>query len=184
MLLIVAAMPLAANIAHAADSKTVTISSFASGNFGAGYDMETQQLPLVKALAVKSSGTIKITYVSGTWCAHDGTDCSGPNGTAIYDPSGGWYDPLQEASGMQMSGSNNAMALMGAFVPQEWVDTPGFAALDGTKMTTGVGIMPNQLFFVGTNNYLQVTGAGTLYLGVNDWYVDDNSGSVTVTVAF
>jgi hypothetical protein len=85
---------------------------------------------------------------------------------------------------MQMSGSNNAMALMGAFVPQEWVDTPGFAALDGTKMTTGVGIMPNQLFFVGTNNYLQVTGPGTLYLGVNDWYVDDNSGSVTVTVAF
>ena len=170
--------------AQAQMRKTVTVSSFASGNFGAGYARQTQQLPLVEALRVTSPGMFTMTYMSGTWCAHDGTACSGPNGTAINDPSGAWYDPLQEASGLYMSASTNAIALMGAFVPLTWANTPGFQALDGTKLTSGVGIMPNQLFFVGANNYLQVSGPGILYLGINDWYVDDNSGSLTVTVIF
>jgi hypothetical protein len=46
------------------------------------------------------------------------------------------------------------------------------------------GIMPNYLFLVGSYNYLEVTGAGTLYLGINDWKVEDNSGSLTVTASW
>jgi hypothetical protein len=62
------------------------------------------------------------------------------------------------------------------------VKTPGFQSLDGTLLTSGVGIMPNLLFFVGTYNVIQVSGPGTLYLGINDGGVSDNSGSITVTV--
>ncbi len=51
-----------------------------------------------------------------------------------------------------------------------------------TSGVGGVGIMPNQLFLVGSRNVIRVTGPGTLYLGVNDWYVDDNSGSLYVDV--
>jgi len=73
---------------------------------------------------------------------------------------------------------------MGAFVPHAWASQPGFVADDGTKLTSGFGIMPNQMFFLGINNYVVVSGPGTLYLGVNDWYVDDNSGSLTVTLTY
>ena len=167
-----------------ASRATLTISSFASGNFGAGYAHQTMQTPLVRAITVPGPGTITVTYVSGSWCAHDGTDCSGANGTAINDPSGVWYDPLQEASGVAVSASQSAIALMGAFVPQLLTQQAGFVAMDGTKLTSGVGIMPNQLFFVGAINYIPVSGPGTLYLGINDWYVDDNSGALTVTVSY
>ena len=85
---------------------------------------------------------------------------------------------------MAVSASQNAIALMGAFVPQLWTQESGFVAMDGTKLANGIGIMPNQLFFVGSNNYIQVRGPGTLYLGINDWFVDDNSGSLTVTVTY
>jgi hypothetical protein len=61
------------------------------------------------------------------------------------------------------------------------VKTPGFQALDGTKLATGLGVMPNRLFFVGTYNVIS-EGPGTLYLGINDPGVADNSGSLTVTV--
>jgi len=167
-----------------ASPATLTISSLASGNFGAGYAHQTMQTALVRAITVPGAGTITVTYVSGSWCAHDGTDCSGANGTAINDPSGVWYDPLQEASGVAPSAAQNAIALMGAFVPQLLTEQSGFVAMDGTKLTSGVGIMPNLLFFVGANNCIQVNGPGTLYLGINDWYVDDNSGSLTVTVSY
>jgi hypothetical protein len=72
-------------------------------------------------------------------------------------------------------------SLIGAFVPEPLVNTSGFQALDGTKLTSGVGITPDRLFFVGTYNVISV-GPGTLYLGINDPGVADNSGSLTVTV--
>jgi hypothetical protein len=71
--------------------------------------------------------------------------------------------------------------LIAAFVPESLVNTSGFEALDGTKLTSGVGIMPNHLFFVGKYNVINV-GPGTLYLDITDGGVGDNSESLTVTV--
>jgi hypothetical protein len=75
----------------------------------------------------------------------------------------------------------NLGALIGAFVPESLVNTSSFEALDGTKLTSGVGIMPNHLFFVGSYNVIHADH-GTLYLGINDSGAGDNSGSLTVTV--
>jgi hypothetical protein len=58
----------------------------------------------------------------------------------------------------------------------------GFTPTDGTKFAGG--IMPNHLFFVGENNFISVSGPGTLYLGANDTYAADNTGSVTMRVTF
>jgi hypothetical protein len=75
----------------------------------------------------------------------------------------------------------NVGALIGAFVPESLENTSGFEALDGTKLTSGVGIMPNRLFFVGMYNVISVP-VGTLYLGINDSVSPTNSGSLTVLV--
>jgi hypothetical protein len=56
------------------------------------------------------------------------------------------------------------------------VQKAGFNALDGTKDVTSVGIMPNYLFFIGTGKTFSVHQPGTLFLGINDCLVGDNSG--------
>jgi hypothetical protein len=89
--------------------------------------------------------------------------------------------PLQEELGVIFGTVTNAGALIGAFVPESLVNTSGFEAVDGTKLASGLGIMPNRLFFVGTYNVIS-EGPGTLYLGINDTDVSDESGSITVTV--
>jgi hypothetical protein len=71
---------------------------------------------------------------------------------------------------------------MGAFVPAAMESNPGFVPIDMTKRKSGYGIMPNQLFFVGSYNVIQVNGPGTLYLGMNDMFTDDNSGFLKVEV--
>lgn len=169
---------------------TVTVSSKASGGFGtpaSGY------VPLVKALTVNRAGTITISYLSGTeqvpgfpnggWSGAVGNPAfsSGPNGVYFGVP-GGWATPLQEVIGMLGGEVSNDLALIGAFVPQSVVDTNGFQALDGTKLTSGIGIMPDKLFFVGSYNVIQVSGPGTLFLGINDMIDDDNAGALTVQV--
>jgi hypothetical protein len=74
---------------------------------------------------------------------------------------------------------------MGAFVPQSVVTSPGFSPVDNTKVMNDVlvGITPNMLFFVGGHTKLEVNGPGTLYLGIDDDIVSDNSGSLTVRVS-
>jgi len=42
--------------------------------------------------------------------------------------------------------------------------------------------MPNGLFFIGTGKTFSVHHAGTLFLGINDTLVGDNSGGFNVTV--
>jgi hypothetical protein len=76
----------------------------------------------------------------------------------------------------------NLDALIGVFVPQSRVQKTGFSPIDGTKGVAKVGIMPCNLFFIGTGKTFPVSEAGTLYLGINDWYVGDNGGGFNVTV--
>jgi len=169
---------------HQNITASVTVSAYANGEFGAGYTTDANEQPLVKALVVPGPGVITITYVSGMWCLSNGQSCTSANGYAGTDFGGQWYDPLSEATGVLGNSCTDCGALIGAFVPQSWVEQPGFVAENGKKLTSGAGIMPNHLFFVGSYNYLEVRGPGTLYLGINDWKVEDNSGSLNVTVSY
>ena len=45
-----------------------------------------------------------------------------------------------------------------------------------------VGIMPNGLLFIGTGKTFSMSEAGTLFLGINDPGVSDNSRDFNVTV--
>ena len=149
----------------------------ASGYFGNPAD---QAIPFVPALTVNGPGTITVTYVSGTVTDAGGVN-TGPDGTTWNN--GTAQTPLQEAKGIAGGTINNLDALIGAFVPAVRANHSGFAAIDGTKDATRVGIIPHEVFFIGESITFAVTEAGTLYLGINDWVVSDNSGGFNVTVS-
>jgi hypothetical protein len=155
---------------------TVFVPGNASGYFG---NYNDQAIPFVSAITVNGPATITITYVSGTvqWGGGEVGPEGGPYPTSVFQ------FPLQEAKGIAPhSAIANIAALIGVFVPQSRVDRVGFSALDGTKNIVKVGIMPSALFFVGESKTITVNVAGTLYLGINDTLVSDNSGGFTVEV--
>jgi len=149
----------------------------ASGYFGNPADI---QVPLVAALSVSGPGMITVTYVSGTITDGGGGSNIGPNG--VPWSMNGAQSPLEEALGGSGKNITNLDALIGVFVPQARVQYKGFNPIDGTKNATRVGILPSGLFFIGMGKTFSVNEAGTLYLGINDWAVSDNSGGFNVTV--
>jgi hypothetical protein len=159
----------------AAAQVTVFVSGKASGDFG---NPVATLVPFVPALTVTGPGTIQITYISGT--VQFGGGPTGPNG-ASWD-NGPLQTPLQETKDVAHGHVNNLAALIGAFVPKSRVDAPGFRAVDGTKNLTVAGIVPSRLFFIGTSETIQVHSAGTLFLGINDEGIEDNSGGFMVQV--
>ena len=162
----------------AAAQTAVFVPGNASGCFG-NADLGCP-VPLVAALTVSGPATITVTYVSGTVVWEANGEPTGPDGARAN--FNGWQSPLQEAHGIAGGWIPNLAALIGVFVPQSRVQDAGFSALDGTKGVTPVGIMPNGLFFIGTGKTFSVNVAGTLYLGINDPGVNDNSGGFNVTV--
>ncbi len=159
----------------AAAQTQVFVPGNASGFFGNPADIP---VPLVAALTVSGPGWITVSYVTGTV-----TDCCGVNAGPDGVPWAGGQAPLQEARGVVVKRITKLDALIGVFVPQATVRRNGFSALDGTKGVARVGIMPNGLFFIGAGKRFWVTQAGTLFLGINDYYVSDNGGGFNVTVA-
>ena len=164
-------------VAHA--QTQVFVPGTASGNFGNPSD---QINPLVTALTVTGPGTITVTYVSGlvNW---RGADTTGPNGVSCRRRGRDQQWPLQEKHGVGLATGYRIGALMGAFVPASRVNRAGFQAIDGTKNNAKLGIMPGNLFFIGTGKTFPVTEAGTLYLGINDDILGDNGGGFNVTVS-
>ena len=157
---------------------TVFVPGNASGCFGSPNDT---CVPLVAALTVSGAGTITVTYVSGT--VNLGPFSVGPTGGRAVVGAGSQY-PLQEANAVSGGTLDNVGALIGVFVPTYRVnDHRGFQAVDGTKSVSRVGIKPNLLRFIGESFTFNVGQAGTLYLGINDTLVNDNSGGFTVTVS-
>ncbi len=155
----------------------VTVPGNASGHFGNNADLT---IPLVPAISVNGPSSITITYVSGTV-----TDCcgvnTGPNGVP-WDATGA-QSPLEEASAFAGGTIPDLDSLVGVFVTKWRVSRSGFKAIDGTKNVTPVGIHPGLLFFIGEGKTIQTDGPGTLYLGINDWYVSDNGGAFVVSVS-
>jgi len=175
-LVLVLFVAVAAMTAQAQQDVQVFVPGTASGYFGNPVDL---MVPLVPAITVSGPGTIQVTYVSGTVTATNMN--TGPNGVPWGEQC--CQVPLTEARGLAGGKVPNLCALIGAFVPEKRVNHPGFKAIDGTKNAAPVGIMPNTLFFIGTGKTLSVTQAGTLFLGINDQLVGDNSGGFTVDVS-
>ncbi len=155
---------------------TVFVPGNTNGCFGHPVD---RCVPLVAALAISGPGTITVTYVSGTVTDAFGVN-TGPNGVSFN--VGTSQTPLQEANGVSGGTIGNLDALIGVFVPSSRVGAAGFKAIDGTKDRSRAGIVPCRLFFIGTGKTFSVGGAGTLFLGINDYFVGDNGGGFTVAV--
>lgn len=162
----------------AADAQvSVFVPGNASGSFG--NPLGGGGAAMVSALNVSGPGTITVTYVSGSVTDSSGVN-AGPDGVTIN--MGGAQSPLQEQAGVSGGTIKNLDALIGVFVPKVTVSSTGFHAIDGTKDATPVGIKPGSLFFIGTGKTFKVPGAGTLFLGINDWIVSDNGGGFNVDV--
>jgi len=163
-------------------AQNVFVPGNASGFFGNPAD---QANPLVVGLTVSGPGTITVTYVSGkvNWDVNIKGCITGPNGSNKCTWCTGNQTPLDEARGIGLGEVRRIGALIGVFVPQSRVLRNGFNAIDGTKDATKVGIIPNGLFFIGTGKSIPVSEAGTLFLGINDYKVGDNSGGFNVTVS-
>jgi len=172
---VVVFVAVASMAAHA--QTQVFVPGNASGYFGNPVDA---LIPLVPAITVGGAGTITVTYLSGTVGIGNNTEV-GPDGTPCKCPD--YQLPLEEARGLGRKYAKHDGALMGVFVLQSRVqDRRGFNAIDGTKDATRVGIKPDGLFFIGEGKTFEVKQAGTLYLGINDGCVDDNSGGFNVEV--
>jgi len=157
----------------------VTVPGNASGYFG---NPAEKVVPLVPAITVAGPGTIIVTYLTGTvYLTGGGGLPTGPNG--INYKLGTAQLPLQEAKGVTGGKVADFGALMGAFVPQSRTSCKSFSAIDGTKHAVHIGVRPVDLFFVGESKTINVTEAGTLFLGINDEGVVDNSGSFVLTVS-
>jgi len=155
----------------------VFVPANASGAFGNPIDIV---VPLVPAITVNGPGTVTVAYVSGA-VDFGGGFTVGPNG-GVWDIATK-QDPLLEAQGIWATRKvKDLAALIGVFVPQSRVTHKGFSPIDGTKDWTPVGIKPGGLFFIGAGRTFEAKEAGTLFLGINDVTVGNNSGGFTVEV--
>jgi hypothetical protein len=158
-----------------------TVPATATGSFG--NPNTTGSTPLVPCITISERGTIVI-RASGTWSYAAG-ESNTANGTCYPGaPFTSGQIPLQEAAGVGGGVQSCTIgALIGAFVPRSTANNLDFKPVDGTKNLVAVGINPNMLFFVGVYGAFEANGPGTLYLGMNDGYAADNSGSLSVSAA-
>jgi hypothetical protein len=175
------ALALVAFVAAATMAARAQTSVFVPGNTNGGFGNPIDTVvPLVPAITVSEPSRITITYLSGTVTDAAGID-TGPTGTDWNQ--NGAQSPLQEAKGVSGGTIHNLDALIGVFVPARKVSAWKFRPVDGTKDVVKIGIMSNTLFFVGTGRTFRVSEAGTLYLGINDYFVGDNGGGFSVIVS-
>ena len=166
--------------ASAQNSANVTIPGNTLGGFG-NPSIDNSE-PFVAALAVNGPGTITVSYLSGlvTDCCPDFS--AGPNGIIL--DGGTTQTPLQESIGVAGGIDPHTDALIGEFVLRGRTLAAGFSAVDGTKDKVRVGLLPADLFFIGTGKTFPVIEAGTLFLGINDSNGQSNGGAFIVSVTF
>lgn len=162
----------------------VSVPATATGGFGnviGGSGNELHGLPFVTAYTAIGPGVIRVT-ARGEWTIWFGGPMLGPDG--YFETSPTVQSPLAEAAGTSWGVSAMGGALIGAFVPASVVSMPGFSPVDGSKGLAAIGIAPSSLMYIGRAAFIQISGPGTLFLGINDAdaTVFDNSGSLTVRV--
>lgn len=171
--------------AASAASIDFTVFSKTNGRFGVwelgGVAMALgPQLSAGEVITISATGTISLGEIYHTVTA-DGVDVDSSSGHVST-----WeYTPLEEAGVDANPTLANATlmpglgALMGAFIPQTTVDAPGFTALD---TDVGGDIQSSDLFLVGSSLVFTAGYDGTLFFGINEGYVANNTGSHIVTV--
>jgi hypothetical protein len=171
----------------------ITVPATANGEFGVP---EGGGTPLVSAFSLTAAGQeIQIT-ASGT-INLDASLTTGPDGVSVprsvimgnlnlaYTPleegviDGGGSVPTTDAN----STVNEVGALIGAFVPSATVSASGFSPIDAKLSDPNPGVNSTALFFVGAGPFtFTAPGAGTLYLGINEPFVSNNTGSFSATI--
>jgi hypothetical protein len=167
----------------ALNATTIQVSGKSTGFFGSPNSSDT--LLLTPGLTVSGPASIEI---RATGIVTDFNDQGqflriGPSGTDFTSIFGDVL-PLQEAQGLPPNTPTTVWdCLMGAFVPAAIASLPNFVPEDAAKVGPGrVGIKAQSLFFIGEGPFtLTTTGAGMLYLGINDSFVADNGGGFSVT---
>jgi hypothetical protein len=162
-----------------AQSAVLAVDAKSNGGFGSssGGTLGTAMVPFAVAGAatyqISAAGTISICV------GCQGVPLVGPGGIDLADsPFGnGEITPLEERDGTDPDPSLTVGALIGAFVFQGALGQAGF------DEDIGGDVPASALFLIGVGPLLfSAPGAGTLYLGINDSYVANDSGAFTVTI--
>lgn len=170
-----------------ASAVTISVPATATGDFGAPAAATTNFI-LGKAVTFapdQISETVRIT-ASGLIDIGLGPNVT-PDGVSIsIGASPSEFSPLEEkvidAGGSLPARTGlNYGAVIYAFVPAAIANNMTFLPHD--EDTTTLGIDADWLFLAGSGpTDITVTQAGTFYIGINDTYASNNSGSFSVTL--
>jgi len=179
----------------------VTVGAQATGGFGRSYGFaggpSSGGLPLVAGWTFTAAGQMISISATGTINIADQYN-PGPNGVPVVidgvvaAPNS--FTPLEQEAVLQGTlalprpeGASvpEVGALMGAFVPAGTASNSNFVPADpATLVAPQIGIDPATLFLIGAGPYTFTSqGAGTLYLGINEWFPSNNTGSFTVSLS-
>jgi hypothetical protein len=134
-----------------------------------------------QTIEIKSSGLINIGI----------STLAGPDGLTLTRGVIDGYTPIEEGLldfgvpvpiGDMDSTVLNVSALIGAFIPESRASEPGFVPLDSDIVEGSRGIFSSDLFLIGNGLTFVAPGEGRLYLGINEPYMLNNSGSFSVSV--
>jgi hypothetical protein len=169
--------------AAAASAATLSVSATANGMFG---NLVTGTNTFVAGPSLAAGETVQITATGTITLGENLT--TDANGVDVDSSSGKVFSfeftPLEEAA-LDAGGSDDTLmenlgALIGAFVPTAEVTASDFRASD-EDISYG-RLSSSALFFVGTSLTYTAAEAGTLFFGINEGYVLNNSGAFSVTV--
>jgi hypothetical protein len=155
----------------------VVVPGYISGGFGNPVDVVN---PFINAFTVSGPLSLPVSLtISPSGCVVDYLeDCIDYHGVPWNEP--GTTTPMQEAGVVVGYPDNTLDALIAAFVPEAIVNDPNFQAIDSHNPACSPGL----LFYASQNNGIVDIGEpGTLFLGLNDFFVGDNAGSFNVEVS-
>lgn len=161
---------------------TVIVDAKASGKFGAP---TSSAIPFVRGYEFTRAGESLAIIANGTATFGEGLS-GGPNGLTTARSIIAGYTPLEEIeidSGATTEAALpgqalNVGALIGAFIPTSRTSAPGFQPNDADTLANGIDSA--DLFLVGSISAFIAPEPGTLYLGINEAWMANNSGSFEV----
>ncbi len=176
-----AAVLLASGTVAAQTTATVFVPGNTLGDFG-NPSVDGNQ-PYVTGIVATGPGKVVISYLSGevTDCCLDFSTGTRRDAVLLWNRP---ISPSRSIGNLRRHVVTHTDALIGIFVPRYRVEAPGFKAVDGAKNIARVGLLPSDLFFIGTAKTITVLEAGTLFLGINDDNAASNGGGYNVLITF
>ena len=155
---------------------TFTVDSMANGGFGFTNIVEPFE-PLAEGPLLESGQQIQISATGLVDPGGGAVTPSGPDGRPFDFTNVDGASPLLEALGLSNVLDPNSIALLGYFVPASQGDVEAF------DIDQGGDLPVSGLFLVGSSFSYTAPEAGTLFFGINDPRVSNNSGAYNVTVS-